>query len=399
MSRKPFPLRTHVIAKIVLLLTFLLLLASTFVFGCTGESRGGNSANESESVSYPSIETMIGQMMMVGFRGYELSGSERIVEDIRERNLGGVILFDYDVPLGRSGRNVRTPDQVRNLIQQLQSFADSDMPLMIAIDQEGGRVNRLKTRFGFPPTVSMQYLGEVNNPDSTRYHAERTASVLADLGININFAPVVDVNSNPDNPVIGRLERSFSANPDEVIKHSRIFLESFREAGLWGTVKHFPGHGSAWNDSHYGMADVTQTWDESELLPYKELFADGSAELVMSAHIFNENWSTEHPATLLPEIMTDMLREDLGFEGLLFSDDMQMGAITDYYGLEQALELAVNAGIDVLIFANNSVYEPEITEKAIRIINEKVDEGIIPESRIRESYDRITAFKSQMLNE
>lgn len=376
----------------------MILVPAVFT-GCSanGQDAGNDETSAMEiSDSYPSLESMIGQMMMVGFRGMEIDadGKSWIVEDIIERNLGGIILFDYDVPQSRPVRNVSSPEQLKSLVSSLQNLTEA--PLMIAIDQEGGRVNRLKTRFGFPETVSQQYLGRLNNPDSTRYHAARIAETLAELGVNINFSPVVDVNSNPDNPVIGRLERSFSADPELVTRHSGIMLDAYRERGVWGTVKHFPGHGSAWNDSHFGMADVTETWDESELIPYKKLFENGSAQLVMSAHIFNENWSTEHPATLLSEIMTGMLRDELGFDGLLFSDDMQMGAITDYYGLEQALELAVNAGIDVLVFANNSVYDPEITQKAIEIISQKVEEGLIPESRIRESYDRIQAFKEQL---
>jgi len=370
---------------------FLLVLLLSVLVSCTAD---GKQQQPTDANTETSLEEMIGQMMMVGFRGFEVDETSRIVEDIRSRNLGGIILFDYDVPSSKPERNVKSPEQVRLLVEQLQAYAAT--PLFISVDQEGGRVNRLKPRFGFPETVSHQYLGEINNPDSTRYYARKMGEMISSLGININFAPVTDVNINPDNPVIGQLERSFSASPDEVTEHSRIFLDSFREYGVWGTVKHFPGHGSAWNDSHYGMADVTDTWKDEELEPYRQLFADGSAEMVMSAHIFNSNWSEDHPATLLPEIMTDLLRNELGFTGLLFSDDMQMGAITDYYGLEAALELAVNAGIDILVFANNSVYEPDITERAVRIILEKIDEGVIPEATIRESYERIQAFKARL---
>ncbi|MCH8569219.1 MAG: glycoside hydrolase family 3 [Balneolales bacterium] len=351
-----------------------------------------NLVQEAGEENYPELSEMIGQMMMVGFRGFTVEETDRIAEDIRERNLGGIILFDYDVPSGTPQRNVSSPAQLKTLIENLQSFAET--PLLIAIDQEGGRVNRLKTRNGFPAVVSHEHLGKLNSADSTRAHARKMAQTLADLGINVNFAPVVDLNSNPQNPVIGRLGRSFSADADKVIMHSRIFLEEFSRAGLAGTIKHFPGHGSAWNDSHFGLADVTETWDEAELEPYRVLIQEGKATMVMSAHIVHQKWSEEHPATLLPEIMTGLLRDELGFEGLLFSDDMQMGAITDFYGLEQALVLAVLAGIDVLVFANNSVHEPEITARAIEIIGRNVRNGIIPENTIRESYDRIMRHKS-----
>ena len=372
----------------------LLFLGMMNVPACARQAEPETALSVAEAAEDVSLEAMIGQMMMVGFRGFEVSEAHWVVQDIRDRNLGGVILFDYDVPNRRAERNVRSPEQVARLVRQLQRHAET--PLLVAIDQEGGRVNRLKPRFGFPDTPSHEHLGRVNHPDSTLRVAHQTGRMLAEAGININFSPVVDVNVNPQNPVIGQLGRSFSADPAKVTEHARLTLEGFREEGVWGTVKHFPGHGSAWNDSHYGMADVTETWTETELEPYRALFADGSAQLVMSAHIFNANWHPEHPATLVPEIMTGLLRDELGFTGLLFSDDMKMGAITDFYGLEQALELAVLAGIDVLVFANNSVYEPEITRKAIRILSAAVEEGRIPRARIEQAYSRIMAFKARM---
>lgn len=342
----------------------------------------------------PSLDEMIGQMIMVGFRGMTVEESDHIREDITERRIGGVILFDYDVPSRRPVRNIQSPEQVRSLISGLNGL--SDTPLFIAVDQEGGRVNRLKERFGFPATVSHQYLGRTNHPDTTRTHASSTATLLRGLGFNVNFAPVVDVNINPENPVIGKLERSFSGDASLVAKHAGVFIEEHRSNGVIATVKHFPGHGSAWNDSHYGLADVSETWKPVELQPYRQLISQGLVDMVMSAHIFHSDWHDELPATLNPEIMTGLLRQELGFEGVLVSDDMQMGAITEFFGLEQAVVLAVNAGIDLLIFANNSVYEPEIASKVIEIIRENVASGRIQESRIRESYARIMELKNRM---
>lgn len=363
------------------------------------------SAQPAEQVAEaePTPEEMIGQMLMVGFRGFsvEEAAQEGIVEDIRDRNLGGIILFDYDVPTSRRVRNVASPEQLQKLVSGLQQ--EAAVPLFVAIDQEGGQVSRLKPQFGFPEIPSHARLGALNNPDSTRYYAREMGQLLAKAGINVNFAPVVDVNVNPENPVIGQLERSFSAEPEVVIQQARIFLESFEEFGVWGVIKHFPGHGSAWNDSHHGMADVTGVWQETELQPYRELLstpADSGdavkAEMLMSAHIFNEVWNAEHPATLAPEVMDQLLREELNFDGLLFSDDMQMGAIADYYGLEEAIERAVNAGIDVLVFPNNSVYDPEITRKASDIILKKVQQKEIPEARVRQAYERIMRYKEQL---
>lgn len=368
------------------MLRFLLFLLFLGFTSCTK----ADTPNAKEAS--PELETMIAQMLIIGFRGFEVTETDWIVQDIRDRNIGGIILFDYDVPSRAPERNVKSPEQVRNLVSQLKSF--STYPLMVSIDQEGGRVNRLKERFGFPAFVSHAAIGQRNDTTFTRQQADKIATTLLDLGINVNFAPVVDVNTNPQNPVIGRIERSFSADPNDVITHAEIFSQRHLRKGIISVLKHFPGHGSAWNDSHYGMADVTETWQPLELEPYRYMIETGQAPMIMSAHIFNEQWSTEHPATLVYEVMTTMLRDELGFEGVLVSDDMQMGAITEYYGLEQAVLLAVNAGMDMLIFANNSVYDPEISQKVIEIIKGYVASGDIKRERIEQAYERIQRLKA-----
>ncbi|MEX0929064.1 MAG: glycoside hydrolase family 3 N-terminal domain-containing protein [Balneolales bacterium] len=338
------------------------------------------------------LEGKIAQMLIVGFRGLELHEDMAIVHDIRERGIGGVILFDYDVPSGKSKRNIRSAGQVRALNKDLQALSEDR--LFISIDQEGGRVSRLKEQYGFPSTVSHQALGTYNDADSSRAFAAATAALLARLGFNLNFSPVVDVNSNPANPVIGKLERSFSQDPDRVSRHAEAFVSAHHEKGVMAAVKHFPGHGSAWNDSHLGMADVTETWNRSELAPYRYLIGKGLIDVIMTAHIFNENLDPDHPATLSRDVIEGLLREKLGYRGVVVSDDMQMKAITEYYGLKQALKLSINAGVDMLIFANNSVYEEDIAERAIALIRTMVEDGEIPRERIEESYRRIKKLKS-----
>lgn len=360
----------------------LLILVSAF----------GQKSRESE----PTLDEKIGQMLMIGFKGFEVSDTSHIIRDVREYNLGGVVLFDYDVPTGKPVRNIENPGQVKRLISQLENLAET--PLFVAVDQEGGRVARLKESRGFKANVSAQYLGELDNADSTRYYAETMAEQLQNLGFNVNFAPVVDLNINPDNPVIGRVERSFSADPKIVARHASIFLEEFSEHNILGVLKHFPGHGSAWNDSHAGMADVTETWQTSELEPYRLLTDKEYNFAVMTAHVFNENLDSDWPATLSQKVQTDLLRNELGFEGVLFSDDMQMEAIRSFYGLETSIERAINAGVDVVVFGNNSVYQPDIVPQAVQIIKEHIEKGTIPVERIEESYQRIMKLKNQLNN-
>ena len=368
--------------------TSFLFLIILLVIGCTAKSE------EAITQNAPSLEEKIAQMIMVGFKGFEVSDTSHVVRDIEEYNVGGIILFDYDMTTRTPNRNIESPSQVKELTTKLQSL--SETPLFMAIDQEGGRVARLKTERGFAPHVSADYIGEKDDTDTTRFYASEMADQLQDLGFNVNFAPVVDLNVNPDNPVIGQLDRSFGANPDLVVKHAEIYLDEFNKHNILGVLKHFPGHGSAWNDSHVGMADVTDTWKPVELEPYQQLANSDLPFAVMTAHVLNKNIDADLPATLSARAQTEMLRDEIGFDGVLFSDDMQMEAIRSFYGLDASVKHAINAGVDVLVFANNSVYQPDIVPDIINIVLKLIDEGEIDPASIDESYNRIMQTKNEL---
>lgn len=340
-----------------------------------------------------SLDKKIGQMLLVGFRGTALADTNHVVRDIKEYHLGGVILFDYDVPSKSSKRNIQSPEQLKTLINSLKNL--SDTPLTISIDQEGGQVARLKPSLGFPKIKSAEYIGKLDNTDSTRFYAQRMGQTLKDLGITMNFAPVVDLNTNPNNPVIGGLERSFSTNPQAVVKHASIFITMLNKHGISSVLKHFPGHGSSKNDSHLGVVDVTDTWSEEELTPYHKLINKNLGDAIMTAHIFNRNIDTDYPATLSKPTITGLLRKKLDYNGVVISDDLMMGAIRNEYGLKNTINKAVNAGVDILVFANNSVYDPEIVPKAHTIIQELLKEGKINRKQINQSYNRIVELKKE----
>ena len=343
----------------------------------------------------PSLSEQIGQMLLVGFRGLTVDEHHPIISAIRARHLGGVILFDYDRPSQTPVRNIESPEQVQRLTASLQAHAE--IPLFIGIDQEGGRVNRLKERYGFPPTISAQSLGQ-QSVEITRQHAEQTAMQLSRLGINLNFAPVVDLNRNPDSPAIGKVERSFSADPDVVLAHARAWLDAHHAHGILSALKHFPGHGSAREDSHLGFVDVTTTWGQEELLPYQQLLQEGFDDAIMTAHIFHSGLDAEYPATLSRGILTDILRKQFGFDGVMISDDMQMQAIAAHYDLETAIFLAISAGVDILTFGNNlSIYDDNIPARAMEIIAKLVDSGRISPERIHASYRRIMRLKKRVI--
>ncbi len=341
-----------------------------------------------------SLDKMLGQMLMLGFRGTSITDTNQIVKDIQTLGIGGVILFEYDSPSSSRPRNIQSESQLQALTAALQKKAS--IPLFIGIDQEGGMVNRLKTRYGFPRSVDAQYLGSLGNPDTSRYYAQRTATTLANLGINVNFAPVLDVNINPACPVIGKIKRSFSDKPERVAQEAAIIYHAQQNEGIVSVYKHFPGHGSALADSHLGFTDVSQTWQQKELTPYKILLKQGLCDAVMTAHVFNSRLDSLWPGSLSNQTIDQLLRKQLGWQGVVFSDDMMMGAITDNYGLEEAIKHALLAGVDVLVFSNNiKTYDPAIASKAAACIKKLVNEGQIPWSVITNSYLRILKLKSK----
>lgn len=340
------------------------------------------------------LKSQIGQMLMVGFRGLRAEPDDPIVRDIEAYGIGSVVLFDYDVLLGKSGRNIESLDQIKQLVQRLQQHANN--ALFVCVDQEGGQVCRIKEAFGFPSLPSAQTLGVLDDPRETMRCAQRTADALRGLGVNFNLAPVVDVNLRPENPIIGAKERSFSGDPEAVIRHARVFVEAHRKAGVACALKHFPGHGSSLADSHLGVADVTDSWSPSELEPYRRLISEGTVDAVMTAHVFHRDLDPDSPATLSSPIIRGVLRDQLAFDGVIVSDDMQMGAIAHHYGLEEALRLAIRAGVDLITLANNTLYERDVVPRSVLAINRMVEDGDIPRERIETSCRRIARLHERL---
>ncbi|MEQ8907149.1 glycoside hydrolase family 3 N-terminal domain-containing protein [Ekhidna sp.] len=334
------------------------------------------------------IDMMIGQMIMIGIGDFNLvDGDELIFDEVKTGKVGGVVLYEKNI-LFESPK-----PELALLVETLQK--NSPIPLFISIDEEGGRVTRLKTRYGFPKNVSAQYLGDMNNLDSTKYYANQTASILSSFGINMNYAPVVDVNLNPRNPVIGKIERSYSEDYKEVIEQAYHVIDQHNKRGVVPVLKHFPGHGSSRSDTHLGLTDVTETWQIEEMYPYSALIDSGVVKAVMTAHIVNKSLdSSKNPATLSKRIVTGMLRDFLGFEGVIISDDMQMGAINNEYGLREAIRLSIEAGVDMLMFANNVKDYNMVTANTVHaIIKDLLFEGIVTRERIYESYKRVMKLK------
>ncbi len=336
-----------------------------------------------------SLNIKIGQMILIGMP--EAKVDPVVLEEVRQGKVGTLILFEKNVP---KSANAFAP--LKKMIWTYQQAAP--IPLFVAIDQEGGKVNRLKERYGFPRSVTARALGKAGSLDSVRFYAEAIASNLAGLGINVNFAPCVDLAVNPNNTVIVRVERSFSSRADSVALLAQEYIKQHRRYGVITSLKHFPGHGSSLEDTHFGVADVTHTWTENELIPYQRLLDSGYVDAVMTSHIVNKKLDSKGlPGTLSSEILDGILRKKIGFDGVVFSDDMQMHAIAKQFGLEESIKLAINAGVDILCFSNNIAgSETRTVDRVFAVIRQAVETGEISRARIDQSFARIMALKKRL---
>jgi len=325
-------------------------------------------------------------MIMVGLPQAE-ANKDTLIVDIVDRNLGGVLMFAYNIP---------SPEQIRTLNTELQSYRTGQ--LLIAVDQEGGVVARLNERNGYSSTYTAQQLGEVfSSEDSTRAQAALMAGWLRDAGFNVNLAPVVDVNVYRSSPAIGRLNRSFSESEQVVFDHASWFIDEFNDHNIITSLKHFPGHGSARRDSHFGFTDISNTWQTRELYPFRELIRNGYSDMIMTGHLFKSDWDDRYPVSLSRSAITGVLRNDLGFEGVVISDELFMRAIQDNYGFDEALVKAINAGTDILLFNTNIYNNQSLTRYVIDLVSRKVDEGEIDMAMIDAAYGRIQELKTRRL--
>lgn len=365
---------------------FRAFLIAFLVFFCPALL--GAAENEQTATS-PGVDQMLGSMLMLGFRGTELPEGDGFLRLVSEGKIGNVILFDRDVTAG-GNRNILSPEQLKKLVATLSSAAPA--PIFVGVDQEGGQVRRLRPQKGFFDLPSAQAMGQ-GSPNATLELAEQLGRELNGLGINLDLAPVVDVDSNPFNPAIGRLGRAFGSDPENVAKQALAFGQGLARNDVVPTLKHFPGQGCASEDSHLGLPDVSQCWNaETDLRPYADIFRQGWPGMVMIGHLFHKGLDPELPSTLSRKIVTGLLRQGLGWQGVVLSDDLQMKAVAQERDLKETMRLAIDAGVDILLLGNNLEWDPELPQKAWGALQALVREGKISEERIRESWQRISAL-------
>lgn len=359
-----------------------LLAASAIALGTNGAMAQSNDVP---------LRAMIGQMLMVGFGG--TGTNEAWVKTVRGQvasgKVGGVFFM---------GRNIKGKGQVKKLTRYFLT-ANPKMPPFIAVDQEGGRVQRLKASQGFTSTESAQALARRNDVGAASRAYGRLAAQLRDTGFNLNFGPVVDVDVNPRNPVIAVHKRSYGSNPKTVETYAKAFIKSHHRSGVLTVLKHFPGHGSSTKDSHNGLVDISTTWKSLELAPYSGLIKSNSVDMVMVGHLYHKALSDRGttPATLSKKAVNGKLRGELNYGGVVITDDLEMAAVRKLYKKQDAIIRAIRAGNDILLFSQTAApTRHNFPDTFIKTVEAAVKRGAISRKRIAASYNRIVRLKRRL---
>jgi beta-N-acetylhexosaminidase len=328
------------------------------------------------------LKQQIGQMLVSGFPGTCLNSE--VEELIETFHIGGFILFE---------RNFEHPEQLAGLIADLQELASKSgapAPLFISVDQEGGRVSRLKPPFTrFPEPCC---LGIAKSESLAQRFGLALGQELNAVGINMDYAPVLDVNTNPDNPIIGK--RAFSSDPDWAGQLGLAFMKGMQEAGVLPVGKHFPGHGDTSLDSHLALPVVDRSKDileQVELPPFQQAI-DNGLDVIMTAHVIYRAWDEKNTATFSPLIINNILRERLGFKGLVMSDDLEMKAVLDHVKFDLFPTQGLDAGLDLFLICHDLEKVKSLEKRMI----EDVESGNIAPARIEQSCRRILAVKNKI---
>lgn len=333
-----------------------------------------------DKISSMTIEEKVGQMLMVGFEGIQVNDQTR--NFIQENHIGGIILFE---------RNITDSKQLLNLNRELKELnaGSQDIPLFISVDEEGGVVSRMPPKIVNLP--DSKKIGDHNNTELAYQVGEAIGERVNAFGFNVTMAPVMDVNSNPNNPIIGK--RAFGDNKEIVSKMGVEEMKGIQSKDIIPVIKHFPGHGDTDVDSHLGLPVVHNSLEsirEMELVPFQKAI-DHKADMTMVAHILLPELDNEDPASLSKNVVTTMLREELGFNGVAITDDMTMGAILENYDIGDATVKAVQAGNDIVLVCHGD----ENKLKAVHSLTKAVESGAIKEERIDESVKRILHLKEK----
>lgn len=329
-----------------------------------------------------SLDEKIGQMIITGFEGNSVNSFsfKKVLNKIKKGEISGVILFN---------KNIKDEETLINLNKKILS--SSKITPFIAVDNEGGRVQR----YDFVQHKSAKEISKLAENEA-RKHYSNMAKYEKKLKINMNLAPCVDLALDEDS-IINKKERSYGKNSDIVSKYAKIFIEEHNKENIITSLKHFPGHGSVKVDTHLGFADATEVYKADEIKPYKNLRNYDKLNMVMVSHIFNSNFDNQYPASLSKKTIKGILKDEIGFKGVVVSDDYDMGAILNNYSLKETVVSAVNSGVNLMIFSGNLKRKNRnVSSKIHKIIKHEIKKGNIKQEDIDNSYIKIMALKSQL---
>ena len=328
---------------------------------------------------------MVGQKIMVGFHGGANSLQfKTVLGQIERGEVGGVIIFKH---------NFKNKKELLKITNKINSAKAPHKPF-IAVDEEGGVIQILNSKNGFEDFISAKNIVLLNDKVAKKQYSNM-AKMLKNAGFNVNFAPVVDLNLNKDS-IINKKERSFGSSPEIVNKYANIVIEEHFKEKIVTSIKHFPGHGSLSADTHKGFSDASDSWTPTELEPYKNLIGKNNLQTVMVSHVFIKQLDANYPASMSENMVKNLLRDEVGFRGVVVTDDLHMGAIKNNYTLEETVIQSTRATVDVMLFAN--YFEPDMKtpKKVLNIIKKAIKNGELTEEEIEKSYKRIVDLKNNL---
>ena len=331
-------------------------------------------------------DAKLGQLLMLGFYG-DTTGArsaKALAGHVRAGRAGGAVFLRHNVGSRRG---------VESLAAMFRDAGGRTVPLL-SIDQEGGKVQRLGTKHGYTDIPEAGRVAARYSPAQARDLYKAAGRELRRSGFNVNLAPAIDLH-DPRNPVIGKYERAYGTDPKTVAAYGRAFIEGMGAAGVGCVAKHFPGHGTSRGDSHDGFVDITRTWDEKELVPFRQLAA--VAPMVMGGHLVHQNLTGKStPVTFSQDLLQGTLRGKLGFQGAVMTDDLDMGAIRNNFSMRDAVVRSVVAGNDIVLMSNSAKPDPDFAATALAWLSRAVRDGELSRARVDDAYARVMRIKGRL---
>ncbi|WP_339336413.1 glycoside hydrolase family 3 N-terminal domain-containing protein [uncultured Maricaulis sp.] len=347
---------------------------------------GSRVAALSETAVERPLAERVGDMLLMGFIGShnETEGADIIDAHLAAKRIGGVLFLRH---------NVRSREGAEGSAAR---FRATRPDAWMAIDQEGGLVQRLSRDLGYTHIPRAMEIAEARSPQGAGELYRLGAAEFHAAGFNMNLAPVADLH-DPDNAVIGRHGRAYGSDGDTIAAYAGAFIDAFEGEGIACAIKHFPGHGRSRGDSHDGFVDISDTWSEAELAPFRELIDQGQGHLMMGGHLTNRQLDPSgEPVTFSKPVLDDLLRGQLGFTGVVMTDDLDMGAIRNNYSQREAVLRSIEAGNDMIMLSNSAAPDAELPQRIVGWVEAAITEGRLTEHRINQSVARLAVLKARV---